>query len=220
MATQSLLQLLPATLILLSVMIIVVILIQKSGDRLWDRKFPEGSTVLLISGFMFIMLLVVHLFQPQDWTSDLLKVLVGVLVGAGSYKLTKREAGSGSSVDISGGQVGGDVAGHDINKAFEHIDRAISEIKDSVVQQHNQIRQFATERGAVDFLIHTLYERGDELAAGFERVAGHWIAKGWKLSFFSSDYRGTDGIFLIFTRPAAGLKPDTKLYYGSEVEGR
>ncbi|MCY1234120.1 hypothetical protein D3C87_142860 [compost metagenome] len=210
MKTNELINLIPPLSILISVMIILVLVIVKFGDKIFDKGYKAGNTLLLVTCFLFLTLLIVHLFKEQDWTPDTLKILIGVLVGTGSIKLAKKVHSSGSSVDING-NVGGDVAGRDINKNIQNIQEAISEIKDSVVHQNNQ---FVKETNDTDYLIHTIYERGEEIKTAITTVITHWQDQGWILKHFSSDYNGMDGIFLIFSKPKIGLKSEILYHRG------
>ncbi|MBF9254847.1 hypothetical protein I2I11_16210 [Pontibacter sp. 172403-2] len=208
---------LPGMLILLSIMTIVIIILQKFGDKIFDKEYTGSNILLFVSSFLFVTLLIVHLFKPQEWTADILKVLIGVLVGAGASKIPKKEKGEGSSVDVSG-QVGGDVAGRDINKNIQHLKDAVSKIEDSIVHQNNQISQVIGDLANSDFLINTIYERGDNITGSIARVIQYWTRQGWQLRHFSSDYQGMDGIFLVFNRQMVGLEPEVYYQHGSDTK--
>lgn len=68
-----------------------------------------------------------------------------------------------------------------------------------------------------DYVINTIYERGDRTLEGISNVIGFWHNRGWTLKHFSSDYRGMDGIFLIFERPKQGSDIQVYYYHGSNT---
>ena len=215
---EKLLDYLPAILILLSVLAITFVILIKFGDKIFDKEYSAENVLIFVAGFLFITVLIVHLFTEQTWTPDTLKILIGVLVGAGSSKLGRKKDDSGSSVGIEGSNVGGDVAGRDINKNIQNIQDAVSEIKDSVIHQNNQIRQVIGDTGDNDFLINTIYERGnDRMTEALQKVIEYRQMEGWSLKHFSSDYHGMDGIFLVFSRPAQGRRPQVEYFHGSGV---
>lgn len=216
MDTNRLLDYLPAIFILLSVMTLAIIILTRFGNKMFDKDYSASNIFLFISAFLFIILLIVHLFKQQEWTADLLKVLVGVLVGAGTTKITKKDKGDGSSVDISGGHVGGDVAGRDINKNIQNLKDAVSNIKDSIIHQNSQINQVIGDSTKSDILINTVYERGDKVKDAIARVIRYWSTRGWQFKHFSSDYNGMDGIFLVFTKQT-DTNPQVYYHHGADT---
>lgn len=82
MESIKLLDYLPAIAVLISVVGILLVLIKSDIDFL--GKKINGT--LLVSLFMFLIILIVHLFKEQNWTADLLKILIGTSLGAGSIK--------------------------------------------------------------------------------------------------------------------------------------
>lgn len=217
MDTTKRLDYLPAILILISVMTIVLIALIKFGDKLFDKDYKATNILLFVATFLFLTILIVHLFREQPWTADTLKILVGALLGAGSAKLADKKSDGGSSVDISGGSITGDVAGRDINKNIQNIREAISKIEGSIVHQNNQIKQFTGDNSDNDFLINTIYERGDNILGAIARVVKHWHDRGWRLKHFSSDYHGMDGIFLVFTKVTNEETPNVYYYHDSDT---
>lgn len=218
MDTAKLLDYIPAIMILISVMTIVIIVLTKFGNKLFDKEYAPTIILLFVTTFLFLTILIVHLFREQSWTADTLKILIGALLGAGSSTLSDKKSNGGSSVDISGGSVTGDVAGRDINKNIQNIRDAISKIEGSIVHQNNQIKQFAEDNSSNDFLINTIYERGDNIIGPIARVVQHWHERGWRLKHFSSDYHGMDGIFLVFTKSVTGKTPKVHYYHGSDTK--
>lgn len=216
---DKLLDYLPAILILLSAMTITIIILKRYGDKIFDKEYKADNVLLLVAGFLFITVLIVHLFKEQAWTPDTLKILIGVLVGAGSSSLGRKKDNADSSVDIQDSTVDGDVAGRDINKNIQNIKDAVSDIKDSVIHQNNQIRQVIGDTGDIDYLINTIYERGnDRMFEALQTVIENRQEEGWTLKHFSSDYQGMDGIFLIFSRPTQGDRPQVEYHHGSQVD--
>lgn len=218
MDTAKLLDYIPAIMILISVMTIVIIVLTKFGNKLFDKEYAPTIILLFVTTFLFLTILIVHLFREQSWTADTLKILIGALLGAGSSTLSDKKSNGDSSVDISGGSVTGDVAGRDINKNIQNIRDAISKIEGSIVHQNNQIKQFAEDNSSNDFLINTIYERGDNIIGPIARVVQHWHERGWRLKHFSSDYHGMDGIFLVFTKSVTGKTPKVHYYHGSDTK--
>ncbi len=217
MDTAKLVDYFPAIFILISVMTIVLIILIKFGDKLFDKEYKSSNILLFVASFLFLTILIVHLFREQSWTADTLKILIGTLLGAGSSKLTEKKRKDSSSVDISSSSITGDIAGRDINKNIQNIKEAISKIEGSVVNQNNQIKQFVGENSDSDFLINTIYGRGDNITGNFARVVKHWHNKGWRLKHFSSDYQGMDGVFLVFTKSISGTSPEVYYYQGSNT---
>jgi len=214
MDTTKLIDFIPAILILVSVMTITIIVLTKFGDKVFDKEYKAANILLFITAFLFITILIVHLFREQTWTADTLKILIGVLLGAGSTKLADKKSDGGSSVDISGNSEG-DVAGRDINKNIQNIEKAISDIQNSVVHQNNQIKQFVGDSSDNDYVINTIYERGDKVKEAIAKVIVFWNDRGWTLKHFSSDYSGMDGLFLIFIKAKEGNASDVYYYHGS-----
>lgn len=207
----------PAILILISVMTISLVILFKYGKELFSKEYQTNNLLLWISGLLFIIVLIVHLFKEQTWTGDTLKVLIGIMVGSGATKASEKKTPLGNAVDISG-QVGGDIAGGDINKTIQNIREAISDIQNSVVHQNNQINQLASDNTKTDYLINTIYERENNITGGLENVIQHWTGGGWTLKYFTSDYSGMDGLILIFTRPMLGTRPQIEYFHGSRME--
>lgn len=217
MDLTKLIDFIPAILILISVMTIAIIILQKQGDKLFDKENKTSNILILITGFLFITILIVHLFREQSWTADTLKILIGVLVGAGSAKVADKKSEGGNAIDISG-TTNGDVAGRDINKNIQNIQKAISDIQNSVVHQNNQIKQFVGDNGDNDYVINTIYERGENIKDAIENVINYWQNRGWSLKHISSDYNGMDGMFLFFTRAKRGVEIEVHYQHGSDIK--
>ena len=137
----------PAISLLIAFLVIVIALQRKfTGEDL--TKIFDGKNFLLFSAvFLFCILLIVHLFKAQDWTADLLKVIAGVLVGAGAAyakgenKETKQtEIPTGNTLTAMGQniqQAMGDLIGE--------MKGDIGQLKDSVVNQNQTIQQILSD---------------------------------------------------------------------------
>jgi len=201
----------PAISILISIMTITIIVLLKYGDKIFDREYKASNILLLVIASLFFTILIVHLFKEQTWTADILKILVGTLIGAGSTKLSRKRSDSDSSI-YNKGTIKGDVAGRDINKNIQNIESAISEIKDSVVHQNNKIEQIVGVNSDNDYVINTVYDR-NQMCDGISRVIKFWHNKGWTLKHFCSDYNGMDGLFLIFEKPKRTKSDGIEVYF-------
>ncbi len=214
MDTTKLVDLIPAVMVLLSVMIIIIIVLLKYGNKVFDKDYKTPNILLFVTAFLFTTILIVHLFKEQTWTADTLKILIGVLVGAGSTKLSEKKYDGGSSVELSGdSKVGGDVAGRDINKNIQNIQEAISKIESSIVHQNNQIKQIMNGETETleDFIFHFLYYTRT-LHKDIETVVTKWTAEGYQFKEIVSDFKGFDGMILVFSKPSETEK-STVLYY-------
>lgn len=213
MDITKLIDYIPAILILLSVMIITIIVLIKYGDRIFDKDYKVTNICLFVTTFLFITILIFHLFKEQTWTADILKILIGVLLGVSSTKLADKKSEGESSVDISGGSVKGDVAGRDINKDIQNIKEAISKIEGSIVHQNNQIKQFVGDKSVTteDFIFHFLYYTSS-LHKDIETVVTKWTADGHQFKEIVSDFEGFDGMILIFAKPSK-TNESTVLYF-------
>jgi hypothetical protein len=208
----------PGISVLIALLLLVTVFMWRL-DAPRIAKLLEGRgfmllSVLLISG----LLLVANLFRPEAWTADVLKVLLGVVVGLAttfSAKQTSKDAG-GQSVSGSTFGDGAKIAGHDINETIEKLEAQVSEIRDSVI---NQVSPSGTGRSGEEYLINIIYERGtQEIFRAVEAVTGHWIGEGWELKSVTSDYTGIDGMILLFGRPSLDTPGQFSYYHGSHME--
>lgn len=209
---------LPAISILLVFLVIVTILLLKlKNDEL--LKLYEGKNFFLLGSLVIIFLLIsFHLFKAESWTADLLKIAIGVFVGAGSIALKEKKSElKESSVNMDGSTVHGDVAGRDINKRIQNIDKAISDIKDSVVNQNNKFEQHFISNRKKNHIIHMIYHRNrvlDEIQA----VVTHWMEDGWVLQSVTNTYDTLDGLIMIFTKESKDITPSIEIYRDSNFE--
>ena len=101
-------------------------------------KVFDGKNFLLFSTvILFCILLVVHLFKEQTWTADVLKVIVGVLVGAGAAyaKGDDKEKEQGNTLTAIGTSIQ-QAMGSIIGK----MEGDIRELKDSIINQNQTIQ--------------------------------------------------------------------------------
>lgn len=144
----------PAISLLVTFIIIFSVLAWKLSASQLEKIFAGKNFLLLASLLLFMVLLVVHLFQNQPWTADILKVIVGVLVGAGAALFKEEEkdkkeksTGQGSNVDVNASQFGDNakIAGRDINEVIEKMEGDINNMKGNIDQISNAvINQYQT----------------------------------------------------------------------------
>jgi len=224
MDSAKIVDFIPAISILVSIMTITIIVLLKYGDKIFYEEYKASTILLLVTTYIFITILIVHLFREQTWTADTIKILVGALIGVGSAKLTREKSESNNSINNKGIKV----AGRDINENFiQNIEKAISDIKDSVVHQNNKIEQIVDANFDNDYVINTVFSKGSHennttgfsseglrgICRNISNVIKFWHKKGWKLKHFSSDYKGMDGLFLFFEKPKRLEADDIKVYY-------
>ena len=218
MDTVMIRNLISASLIFISVMTLLTIILIRYGNKIFDKEYKPSNVLLIVTASLFIIILIVHLVSEQIWAVDILKILVGVLIGTSSTKLSKKKSKMGSTIDNSGINHG-EIAGRDINKNIQNIEKAISEIRDSVIHQNVNSEQISDGDLEKDYLINTIYERAHERQySGIAKALRHWSNEGWTLKHFSSDYNGMDGLFLIFERPKESNDMQVYYYHGSNFE--
>lgn len=145
----------PAISLLVAFLIIFIAVLRKFNGEQLSNIFTGRNFLLLSSLFLFLTLSVVHLFQNQTWTADVLKVIVGVFVGVSATFAAESGKGKGEhGVDMGSSKLGDNakVAGRDINefidKVFNDIKNVrgdISQVKDSVIKQYPTIQNSLTD---------------------------------------------------------------------------
>lgn len=223
----------PAITLLLATIIVFIAIFRKlTGEQL--TKVFEGKNFLLVASLiLFLVLSIVHLFQNQDWTADILKVIVGVFVGVSAAFVSdssKKSTGDGDGVDISSSQLGdhAKIAGRDINETIENMQNDIAQIRDSVINQYTKIEETlgaAQPENEViyDYILNTIYERFYQddpyrITKVIQNVINRWQSEGWKFVNISSDYHGIDGMILFFVRPSRDGRSKVSYYHGSQME--
>ena len=131
MELTKLIDYIPAIIVLVAVMILIIFVFKTQGDKIFDKESKIQNILIFIGGSLFIIVLIVHLFREQPWTADILKILIGILVGGSSANIVSKNTG-GNSIDISG-NANGDIAGRDINKNIQNIEKGILGIRDSII---------------------------------------------------------------------------------------
>jgi hypothetical protein len=201
---------------LLTVFCIVVLFKLSANDLI---SILEGKNFFLLATLIIIFLLLAfYLYdnKQQQWIADVLKIAVGVFVGAGT--ITKSQSyGNFTSLKNSSFGDKNKIAGRDINETIQNIDKAFNEIKDSIVTQNSQINQVIAESATSDYLINIIYERNEHIGEAIERIIGYWVERGWTFKTFSSDYAGVDGLFLFFTRVSKFETPQVYYHKGSDI---
>jgi hypothetical protein len=115
------------------------------------------------------------------------------------------------------------VAGRDLIEKLDQLHADFAEIQQSITQDHRAIQNFfkgegTGHSGPRSYVVNTLYERGERIADAMASVIQHWTSEGWKLEFFSSDYHGMDGVFLIFSHPDAEQSGHVQYFHGLNRE--
>ncbi len=211
MELTKLIDYIPAIIVLVAVMILIIFVFKTQGDKIFDKESKTQNILIFIGGSLFIIVLIVHLFREQPWTADILKILIGILVGGSSANIVSRNT-SGNSIDISG-NANGDVAGRDINKNIQNIKEGISDIRNSVIHQNNQIKQLVTENNDYDYLITIIFViNREEFCEKFKEIINLNQREGWTLKQIVSEYKIYDGMFLFFTREKQE-NGETNVYY-------
>lgn len=135
-----------------------------------------------------------------------------------------KEKEKSSSVDASSSNFGDNakLAGRDINETIEKMETDVANIKDAVFNQFSNIQQVLSDQSkkneGKDYLVNTIYERGQGMPQEINSVINHWSEYGWSLKTLSSDFQGMDGIFLVFERERQNETATVEYYHGSRQE--
>jgi hypothetical protein len=222
----------PAISLLVAFLIIFALFLNKITSEQLAKIFSGKNFLLLASLILFLVLLIVHLFQNQTWTADVLKIIVGIFVGASASFSTSSEKSKkeGSSVDINESQFGdhAKLAGRDINETIDNMQGDIDQIKDSVINQYSTLQKMAIDLNqdgeqVSDYLINTIYDRfsqnrPERITDALQRVIDHWQSDGWQFKTITSDYNGIDGMIMLFARPSNDEKSKFSYFHGSQME--
>lgn len=211
MELTKLIDYIPAIIVLVAVMILIIFVFKTQGDKIFDKESKTQNILIFIGGSLFIIVLIVHLFREQPWTADILKILIGILVGGSSANIVSKNTG-GNSIDISG-NANGDIAGRDINKNIQNIEKGILGIRDSIIHQNNRIEQLVSENNDYDYLVTIIFERKvEEFCGKLEKIISLNQREGWTLKQIVSEYDIYDGMLLFFTKEKQRNKK-TNVYY-------
>ncbi|MDN3687390.1 hypothetical protein [Cyclobacterium jeungdonense] len=142
MDTQKLIDYIPAILILVSVMTIILVVLMKFGNKIFNKDYKADSALIFIASFLFIIVLISHLFRDQSWTADTLKVIIGVLIGAGSSKVanSKDNETKDKTMEFSGNEIRDGIVNQalrDINQKIDHFNSELSQFENAIVNQSN-----------------------------------------------------------------------------------
>lgn len=138
----------PALSLLVTFIIIFIAIFRKFNNEQLVNIFSGRNFVLLLSFALFLILLIVHLFQSQTWTADVLKVIIGVFIGVSTTFVAE------SGVNIGSSKLGDNakIAGRDINEFIDkvvndikNVRGDISQVKDSVIKQYPTIQNSLTD---------------------------------------------------------------------------
>lgn len=146
MDIQKLFDMIPAILLLISIMTIIIIVIFKFGHKFFDSDYKTDNALIIVASFLFVLVLITHLFKEQTWTADTLKIIIGVLIGAGSSKLskTKKEDEKSTSLNLTGNDIKDSIINQalgDINQKIENFKSDVSKIEHAIVNQYPTIEQ-------------------------------------------------------------------------------
>ncbi len=135
MEYQKLTDLIPAISMLLSAMIVTLVIVLKFGDKIFDNGLKNDNTLIIVVVFLFTFVLTTHLFKEQAWTADILKILIGALIGAGSVKLTQ----SKEAEQVRMGMTGNDIRNSVVNQALGDISQKIESFKSEMSNFENAV---------------------------------------------------------------------------------
>jgi hypothetical protein len=135
----------PAIALLISVMTIFLIIILKYGSKIFDSEYQTDNVIVFVVLILFIFVLITHLFKEQSWTADTLKIIIGVLIGAGSAKLTRtRNKDNQDRLSLSENEISGSVVNQalgDINQKIDGFKTEMSNFENSTLNQFNTITE-------------------------------------------------------------------------------
>ena len=146
MDSQKLIDYIPAIILLVSIMTIILVVITKFGHKFFDSDYKTDNILIFVASFLFIVVLITHLLREQAWTADTLKIIIGVLIGAGSSKLskTKKEDEKGTNLNLTGNEIKDSIVNQalgDINQTIENLKSEVSKIEHAIVNQYPTIEQ-------------------------------------------------------------------------------
>lgn len=142
MDTQKLVDYIPAVLLLISIVTIILVVLTKFGNKIFDNSYSADGVLIIIASFLFVIVLITHLFREQSWTADTLKIIMGVLIGAGSSKLAKSKETEpkDKTMDLSGNNIKDSIVNQalgDINQKIDRFNSAMSKVENAVINQNS-----------------------------------------------------------------------------------
>jgi len=215
---------LPALSILGVFLLISIILIIKFKTEHILSLFEGKNFFLLGTLIIIFLLLTFYLFKPNEvWVADLLKIAIGVFVGAGAIAVKDKESQKNkgeSSLSLDNSSISGTghkLAGRDINETIHNIEKAFGDIKDSVINQDNKIQQFLSSSGQLDHLIHMVYSR-KQIFVDIQFIIAQRLEDGWTLTNIEFAFDTIDGVILLFTKVKENVKPTFTLFRDTNFE--
>lgn len=221
----------PAIALLTAFVIIFLVVMRKLSSEQLLELFGGTGFLLPTAAILSCVLTVFYLFQASAWSGDVLKVVLGVFLGAsgayaGSVRARREESepeGSPGAL-CTPGQLGKlpDLDKLSMNVDVDTLRGDIAEVRRLVVDQYARlsasVSELTTEKDQrLDFLFNSVFERGpQEMVLAMQVAIQTWQADGWKLRSFSSDYAGLEASVLLFTRPARGEHSQFFYYHGAD----
>ncbi len=183
------------------------------------KLFDGEKVVLLITFFMFVLLCSIYSFKEQEWIADLLKVVVGIVVGFAAAKGNKLFGKSG--VDASGATLGDNakLAGRDINEMIENMHGSIEQMKDSVVNQYSQISNSINSQDLIpnmvsEYLFFSFFSSDGEPINEIAKATRALQLKEWNFVTFSNFYDGKHGFTALYHKTRKPNDSDQKTNEG------
>ncbi|MFZ5953630.1 MAG: hypothetical protein ACOYT8_00855 [Candidatus Dependentiae bacterium] len=227
-------EMVPPLSFLLVFLIIFLVFIRKIESNQLAELLSSKNILIFSSLFLFIVVLVFHLFSRENWTADLLKVIVGILIGLSSTISTnKKETENESSANVNGSNFGDNtkIAGRDINEIIEEMYNEVGEIKDSVINQYSNTSKIVGKQSdlfdqVAEYLFYTSFLIDGEPIENSAKIIQELQLDNWSLFSVASSYINKDGIVLVFNRIREPKNDDelipgtkkykTRIYHGIE----
>lgn len=182
---------LPALTLTVFFLVIYGSLVAKLSSTAITEILKSSNAVLIISVLLFASVGIIYLFAKPDWAADLMKVIVGIVVGSVATK------GFSSSVDASG--IFGNsakVAGRDINEMIDNVSSMqgkINQIKKAVFHQ-------AKSSQSTDLLFLPIFPENGEPISLSANAIRKVSQNGWVLKTATQGYADNQAFVLIFSR--------------------
>ncbi|MEO0797526.1 MAG: hypothetical protein AAFX93_20445 [Verrucomicrobiota bacterium] len=207
--------------------IFIITILKFDQDRL-GAAIKEVNLAIVFATLLFVVVGLIHLFSPQPWTPDILKVVIGVIVGAASAGGAKSLVDAAKSVEAAGATFGDNakLAAGDINEISQKIENLkgdVSSIKNSVIKQYPKIdsalNTLESEKFKVKEVLFTpVYFRESEPIQEIVLISRRLEAEGWNLKYASNGFGDATvdaGILLLFERHRNPNDNDIKLADGT-----
>lgn len=215
-------ELIPAFSLLGFISLVVLIILFKFSSTEILSLFEGVRLLVCVTGLLVALVILLHLFKEQPWTADILKVLIGVLVGTGAAGVitNKKEGG----VEANNTKINNStVVGRDyFDQKIETLESELATIQNAVITQNNNISSLDRD-AEYGYLVNSIYERGSGISTSMTETIRYWESKGWSFYGISSDYNGADGMFILFRRKlknndSKNRHQKVQYYHGSQRE--